>query len=123
VKSATDWRKHYAKSPGPFLAMAVGGGLLLALAMRRHRSGRGPAPRPRSNPVPSGPREKGQLDDSISLLKGALIGLAAEQAKSMLSKWLPGLEAQLAQRDKFKTTGPVDPPRQADPRNGASNIG
>ncbi len=46
VKSATDWRQHFDKSPGMFLAAALGGGLLLALVTnsRRARIVYAPAP-------------------------------------------------------------------------------
>ena len=123
VKAATDWRRHYAKSPGAFLATAIGGGLLLALATNPRRSRAVPSQPQQSSSVPARPKERGQLDDSISLIKGALIGLAADQARSMLSKLLPGFEAHLSQHERPKRTRPVDPPEQAEARNGASNIG
>jgi hypothetical protein len=33
VKSATDWRAQVQKRPGPAMAIAFGGGLLLALTL------------------------------------------------------------------------------------------
>jgi hypothetical protein len=123
VKAVTDWRHHYAKSPGTFLATALGGGLLLALATSRHRSRGVSAPLSPSNPVPGRPQERGPLDDSLSAIKVALIGLAAAQAKSVLSKLLPGFEAQWSAHDKPKRTRPADPATQAEARNGASNSG
>lgn len=127
VKSAADWRHHFAKSPVAFLAAAVGGGVLLALATRGppSRSSAYPPPVRRPDSVPAGPRVAGQFDASIGVIKGALIGLAADQAKNVLAKLLPGFEAQLADQDKPKAArrpGAPPPPRPNE-TDGASNIG
>ncbi len=97
VKSATDWRQHYEKSPGLFLAAALGGGLLVALATHSRRP-RAVAALPVPPQVPAA-RPKGG-DDSMGVIKSALIGLAASHAKDALTALLPGFQAQLAEREK-----------------------
>jgi hypothetical protein len=99
VKSATDWRQHYHKSTGTFLAVALGGGLLLALATNGRKSRALPAPNVHAD-VPARRRGTAPLEDSIDVIKGALIGLAATHAKNALSQLLPGFEAQLKEREK-----------------------
>jgi hypothetical protein len=115
VKTAADWRHHYAKSPGTFLAAAVGGGLLLALATSSGRSRGAPSSMPPSHPVSSRPKEKGRLDGSITVIKDALIGLAANQAKSLLSQLLPGFEGQLPEDEKLKPHPSSDTGRRSAP--------
>jgi hypothetical protein len=124
VKSATDWRQHYAKSPVAFLATAVTGGVLLAFAIRGHRPRAGTPPMIEPYAGPRRVKERGQLDESMGVIKGALIGLAADQAKGLLSRLLPGFAAQLQEHDRPKArrpTGAARPP--ADGADGASNIG
>ena len=100
VKSATDWRQHYDKAPGLFLAAALGGGLLLAFATGKRRARPLPAPRA---PAEAAVRSQGSSapNESMGMIKSALIGLAASHAKDALSQLLPGFQAQLAQREKF----------------------
>jgi hypothetical protein len=103
VKAVTDWRKHYTKAPGAFLVTALGGGVLLALAT--NPNGPRPTAPPASNSLPARPepREKGALDEPISVIKAALIGLAANHVKEILGNLLPGFEAQLSEHGRPKT--------------------
>jgi hypothetical protein len=120
VKSAADWRKHYTKAPGAFLVTALGGGVLLALATNPNRSRPAAPPASSSLPAPREPREKGALDEPISVIKAALIGLAANHAKEMLGKLLPGFEAQLSEHGRPKTDRSANRARQDD---GSTGIG
>jgi hypothetical protein len=114
VKSVADWRKHYTKAPGAFLATAVGGGVLLALATNPNRPRPAGPPASPSVPAPRQPREKGALDEPISVIKAALIGLAANHAKQMLGKWLPGFEAHLPEHERPPTDRSATGARQND---------
>jgi hypothetical protein len=99
VKSVTDWRQQYQKSPGTFLAVALGGGLLLAMMTRRPR-----LPLPQAAAIAPPPRRDAavrskvptQFDHTISDIKSALIGVVSSQAKTVLSKLVPGFEEHLA---------------------------
>ena len=124
VKSATDWRQHFQKSPGMFLAAALGGGLLLAYATGSRRSH---APRIRSLPHPEVPtrtrKEEHQLGESLDVIKGALMGLAVTQAKNALAELLHGFAAQLPGNDKPKRESAAEPARGTAPANGAAASG
>ena len=102
VKSATDWRQHYDKSPGLFLAAALGGGLLVAFATSSRRPRVIVAPSLPAQVPSVRPKREGQSDDSIGVIKTALIGLAATHAKDALAQLLPGFKAQLAEREQSK---------------------
>jgi hypothetical protein len=118
VKSATDWRQHFRKSPGMFLAAALGGGVVLALATTGRRSRPIPAPIAQAD-VPTARRGGGgPLDASIGIIKGALIGLAATRAKKALAQLIPGFEAEVAEREK-----PVQRPAENPERAAAANGG
>jgi hypothetical protein len=108
VKSVTDWRQQYQKSPGTFLAVAAGGGLLLAMLTRRPRMNQ-PAPAESVTPVTPARRldfaairskVPSELDHSLGDIKSALIGVVTSQAKSVLSKFVPGFEDHLAANAK-----------------------
>ncbi|MEJ0006258.1 MAG: hypothetical protein WDM77_07700 [Steroidobacteraceae bacterium] len=125
VQSATDWRQHFEKSPLLFLAVALGGGLLLAHATNGRRARpisalpASPAPAP-LHVAPSPVKEGGQVRESIGVIKSALIGMAANQAKNVLSKLLPGFEAQLADAEKPRQNPKDDPMRRPTSGNGSS---
>jgi hypothetical protein len=109
VKTVTDWRQQYQKSPGTFLALAAGAGVLLALLARGSRSA------PTLGPIPSNPRSRGgtEFDHSIGTVKSALIGVAASKAISLLAQLLPGFEDHVADREKKNRS--ADSPAASDP--------
>ncbi|MDP9088275.1 MAG: hypothetical protein M3O26_06020 [Pseudomonadota bacterium] len=102
VKSATDWRQHYDQNPGAFLAAAVGGGLLLSLMVgQRRRYIHAPSAAQASASTSSGVVPmSGHIRETIGDIKGALVGVAATQAKSFISKLIPGFDEQLARVGK-----------------------
>ena len=97
VKSATDWRQHFENNPGAFLAAAVGGGLLLSLmASQKRRTIYTPSAAPAGLSAGASAPASGPIHETIGEIKGALFGVAATQAKSFISKLVPGFEEQLA---------------------------
>jgi len=122
VKSATDWRLHYAKSPGAFLGTALAAGLLLALATNGHRSRRSSAPAPQAPPSPT-PRAQGAANEPLNVIKVALIGLAANHVKSALATLLPGFAAQLPEHEKPKTARAAGDLRRGAEERGETGIG
>jgi hypothetical protein len=120
VKSSTDWRHHYEKSPFLFLAAALGGGLLVAHATKGRRYC-APVPQPIAHPEApaSAAKEGGQLGASVGVIKDALIGLAATHAKRVLSDLLPGFAQQLDDKEK-REEPPAEAARSQAPRNGGS---
>ncbi len=108
VKSVTDWRQYFENNPDAFLAAALGGGLLLSLiGSQRQRSRPAPSPLPdiarsAANTGPSGP-----VSETVGEIKGALIGVAATQAKSFISKLVPGFEEQLARAGKGRSENSI----------------
>jgi hypothetical protein len=122
VKSATDWRQYFEKSPGLFLAAALGGGLLLAYATNSRRA-RLPAAAPAAaatrEPSPPAPDKAAEpLNASLGVIKAALIGVAATHAKRVLSQFVPGFEAQLADRERPNQSTPAEPVRRSANGNG-----
>ncbi len=114
VKSAADWRRYFDRSPGMFLAAALGTGLLLALATNRRRP-LAPAATILDSLPSAADRSVGKRQETFGEIKSALIGLAAGHAKTVLAQVLPGLQAQLANRQKAKSrpqpdSGPRNPP-------------
>jgi hypothetical protein len=121
VKSVADWRKHYNKAPGAFLATALGSGVLLALATKSNRPrSTTPPPAAPSISAPRQPREKGALEEPLSVIKAALIGMAANHAKEMLAKLLPGFESQLSEQKRPRPERSTARARQDD---GSTGIG
>ena len=100
VKSATDWRQQFRANTGTMLAIAFGGGVLLAQVF-----GRSGGPRPyrsaeRLQRAPAAPSPRRmELRQTWDSIQGALIGVAASKVKDTLADFIPGFREQIAQRD------------------------
>ena len=89
VQSATDWRKRYRQSPAIFLAGAVGGGVLLALLTSRQKA---PAVHVIANGQTAEVRPaSGGGNLAFEAVKGALLAIAASQARSMFAQFIRGV--------------------------------
>ena len=86
VKSVTDWKHYYAKSPMAMVGVAFGAGVLLAAIAGRKR--------PRSHEsrqLASGiERQKNKAMETWDNIKGALVGVAATRVKDYVSEIVPG---------------------------------
>ena len=128
VKSSIDWRQHFDKSPGMFLAAALGGGLMLALVTnsRRPRIVYAPQPErvhlPRVD-IPAPPKATSHVDDSMGVIKSALIGLAAGHIKDAIAHLVPGFKSALAEGEKSTDRPPANARRQpqSDDESGHGN--
>jgi hypothetical protein len=98
VKSVTDWKQHFRKSPMTMLGVAFGGGVLLAtmVGSRKIRSGsrtyrshsRG------SETHASTDNQKDKALETWDNIKGALIGVAATRFKDFVGEVVPGFHEQ-----------------------------
>ena len=94
IKSALDWRKQFRSNPGAALAIAFGGGFILATAVdARHAR-----PAPRLNPDLSTPAEggRGHVLRAWEEIQHALVGVVAAKVASTLAEAIPGFKEQLA---------------------------
>jgi hypothetical protein len=90
VKSAFDWKNQFQERPGTLLAVAFGGGVILAslLPSGRPVTNRNSASRPSSAIKPS------DLSKTINAFTGALVGVAVKQASGFLDSMLPGFHQE-----------------------------
>jgi len=97
VKSVTDWKHYYAKSPMTMVGAAFGAGLLLA-AMSGNKSHR---PRRRLSssrslasydPADGLERPKNKSMETWHNIKGALAGVMATRVKDYVSEIVPGFQ-------------------------------
>ena len=109
VKSATDWREHFQRSPLTVAGAAFAGGLVLAMATgarhdrRRARLARSVAPAPRTR----GPHAE-EVVRTLDNVKGALIGIAAMKLKELVGEILPGFQAEFERRQRSRSeSGPA----------------
>jgi hypothetical protein len=97
ARQATDWRVQFRKRPFAFLGLSFAGGLLLAAAFgggsRRHSwNNELPGPATRS--------QKRKALDQWDMVKGALIGVAAKQVKSLLSSTVPHFDQEYRESER-----------------------
>lgn len=104
VKSATDWRQQFRNNTGTLLAIAFGGGLLLAGITRRggRRDYRGRvgtlAARVERAPRRASPRLQ-ELRQTWDHIQSALIGVVASKVKDTLGEFIPGFRDQISRRE------------------------
>jgi hypothetical protein len=116
VRSAVDWRTQFREHPGTLLAVAFGGGVVLAALLpspRRSRktydsssisAGDHTHTAPSYDSSLANPRKPGDLRKTVEALTGALLGVAVKQASGFLDSFLPGFHQEFikarADRDK-----------------------
>jgi hypothetical protein len=97
VKSVTDWKHYYAKSPMMMIGVAFGAGVLLA-AMAGTKSYR---PRRRfvnsrnlepQELVSGAERPTSKAMETWENIKGALVGVAATRVKDYVGEIVPGFQ-------------------------------
>jgi len=115
VKSATDWKQYFQKSPMTMLGAAFGGGVLLAAMLGNGKRRRPFSPYPESaggTPHAGTERQKHRALETWDNIKGALIGVAATRFKDFIGDVVPGFKEQFedTQRRKNKSlAGPGAP--------------
>lgn len=127
VKSATDWEQHFRNNPGTALALAFGGGLLLA-AMFGGRGRRGPQPCVPSSAIEAGSmpltsRKGGITHEAWDHVKSALIGVAANRLLSYAEDVLPHLRGKAERSvESAEAAAPGAGQQQTRPWTGNQNI-
>ena len=100
VRSAVDWRKKFRAEPGAFLAVALGGGFVLATMIggpRLPSTGRKTLP---AAPALRGAQGAGRhVVHAWDRIQGALVGVVASKVASSLAEVVPGFREQLAARE------------------------
>jgi len=106
MRSVVDWRSQFREHPGTLLAVAFGGGVVLAALLpspRRSRktydsssisAGDHTHTAPSYNSSLANPRKPGDLRKTVEALAGALLGVAAKQASGFLDSFLPGFHEE-----------------------------
>jgi Protein of unknown function (DUF3618) len=115
VKSVTDWRQLFAKSPGAMTAAAFGAGALLATLIRTRKSSTAGAQAfaPARSPLnghsePAQP--KPQALETWDLIKNAVVGVAATKITGYLGELMPGFEEQLRKSQRSDDNPPATSP-------------
>lgn len=97
VKSVTDWRLQFQKSPMTMVGVAFGGGIFLAALLSRPRRCRGNR-RGSGSEVGYEPRPHSPWDS----IKGALLGVAASRFTDFVADVIPGFHEQIERRRSDK---------------------
>jgi hypothetical protein len=111
IKSVTDWRQQFQKHPMTLVAVAFGGGIVLAGMLggprRRHRvASLGDSSA--GNTVQSGTdRQKHQALETWDNIKGALIGVAATRFKDFVADIVPGFHEQFQKTEHENVSAPI----------------
>jgi hypothetical protein len=98
VTSALDWRRQFRGNTAAFLALALGGGLLIGMVTAR----RAAAPSELEYPIPplraAAPHRdhrRRELSLAWRSIESALIGVVAAKLKDALAQMLPGFREHL----------------------------
>jgi hypothetical protein len=106
VKSAVDWRQKFRASPGAILAVAFGGGLILATVVGGSRSRDESSHGAHRAAVRESARYKrGALLRAWEDIERALVALAATKVSNALAEFVPGLKEQLRSREYHRRAG------------------
>jgi hypothetical protein len=113
VKSSVDWRERFRANPGAVLAIAFGGGFVLAnvIGASRGRQGMSHGTRQVALSAGAGENRKGHVSRAWEDIQNALVGVVAAKVSNTLAEVVPGFKEQLASRE--------DAPRVVDGANGA----
>jgi Protein of unknown function (DUF3618) len=105
VKSAVNWRTQFQEHPGTLLAVAFGGGVVLAALLPS--SGRS-REKDSASYNSSSSNKPNDLGRTIEAMTGALLGVAVKQASGFLDSLLPGFHEEFT-RAKGKDSRHDDP--------------
>jgi hypothetical protein len=139
VRSAVDWRTQFREHPGTLLAVAFGGGVVLAALLPSPRRSRmtydssSISAGDRTHSAPSydsslaNPSKPGDLRKTVEALAGALLGVAAKQASGFLDSFLPGFHQEFtkarAGKDKvsLRDNSAIDTPAYVATKDSSSS--
>jgi hypothetical protein len=103
VKSAVDWREKFRANPGAILAVAFGGGFILAKVVggaRGHRTGPSASRQAATLAATQDDDRKGQMPQVWDDIQSALLGVVATKITNTLAEVVPGFTEQLGVRDE-----------------------
>jgi hypothetical protein len=109
VKTATDWRHYFAEHTGAMIAVAFGGGVLLA-TMVGGRSNRASLNQAGGSSEPARPWTRGtkhEVLENVDSIKSALVGAAATKFKGILGEMVPGFAEHLAKAEADRGREPT----------------
>jgi hypothetical protein len=102
VKSAVDWRATFRANPGAALALAFGGGLVIAKlwgASGARRAPELPTLRRPGSLSPAVPDQRGRALRAWDDIQSALLGVVAEKVARTLGELVPGFTRQIVDKD------------------------
>ncbi len=102
TKELTDWRVQFEKRPMTLLGLAFGSALVVGVLAGRGRYKQTPLNRNLQNITPS-PRY-GQIQETLDMVKGALIGVAATRFKSFVGELIPGFHDEIRASEERRRT-------------------
>jgi hypothetical protein len=117
VKAVTDWRQQFQKSPMTAVALAFGGGIVLASMLGGRSSRRSRSASSGASYLPhAGTNHQTQKAlETWDNIKGALIGVAATRFRDFVGEIVPGFQEQLRTTEYAKTGAHPTPTIEAAP--------